>query len=117
MREEMEGYLEKAIERFHRAGLAVIVDLHNVDRAVELDSAWQDAFVRFWGDLSGRLKKYDPNLLIFEMLNEPVFSKRESEWDVFNARLAVAIRKSAPAHVSTRLVPPSASNHKISTFP
>lgn len=98
MREEMEGYLEKAIERFHRAGLAVIVDLHNVDRAVELDPAWQDAFVRFWTDLSGRLKKYDSNLLIFEMLNEPVFSKRESEWDVFNARLAAAIRKSAPAH-------------------
>ena len=53
--EDRAKYLEAAIERFHRAGLLVIVDIHNEDRAVELDPAWQDAFVRFWGLLAARL--------------------------------------------------------------
>ena len=47
--EERGKQLEAAIERFQRAGLLVMVDIHNEDRAAELDPAWQEAFVRFWG--------------------------------------------------------------------
>ncbi len=46
--EERGKQLEAAIERFHRAGLLVMVDIHNEDRAAELNPAWQEAFVRFW---------------------------------------------------------------------
>jgi aryl-phospho-beta-D-glucosidase BglC (GH1 family) len=90
--------LEAAIQRFHRAGLLVIVDIHNEDRAAELDPAWQEAFVRFWGSLAERLSHFDPEWTILEIINEPVFDHREEQWNALNARLAGAIRRSAPRH-------------------
>lgn len=98
IREETAGFVEAAVERFHRAGLLVLVDMHNEDRPSELNPAWQDAFVRFWSDLAARLKHFDPELTMFEIINEPVFGGREAEWNPFNNRLASAIRKSAPDH-------------------
>jgi aryl-phospho-beta-D-glucosidase BglC (GH1 family) len=98
IREERYRQLAAAIERFQKAGLLVMVDIHNEERAAELDPAWQDAFVKFWGALAARLSKYDPELTILEIINEPVFDKRQEEWNVLNGRLAEAIRKSAPRH-------------------
>ena len=90
--------LEAAIERFHRAGLAVVVDIHNEDRRDELDPKWQEAFVRFWGLLAERLSRFDPEMTILEIINEPVFDRHEEEWNTLNARLAAAIRHGAPRH-------------------
>jgi endoglucanase len=90
--------LEAAIQRFHRAGLLVVLDLHNEDRTAELNPAWQDAFVKFWTALATRLGRFDPDLLLFELINEPVFHQREEEWNALNARLAAAVRARAPAH-------------------
>lgn len=98
VREERAAWLEAALKRFHRAGLLVIVDIHNEDRVAELDPAWQEAFVKFWGALAARLASFDPDLTMFEIINEPVFDKREEEWNALNARLAGAIRRSAPRH-------------------
>jgi aryl-phospho-beta-D-glucosidase BglC (GH1 family) len=95
---ENAAFVDAAIERFHRAGLLVLIDLHNEDRACEVNSSWQDAFVRFWGDFASRLKHFDPDLTILEIINEPVFAGREGEWKTLNGRLASAIRKSAPEH-------------------
>lgn len=96
--EERGKYLEAAIERFHRAGLLVMVDLHNEEREAELDPAWQDAFMRFWGLLAKRLSRFDPDATIFEIINEPVFQHREEEWNTLNSRLASSIRQNAPSH-------------------
>ena len=98
VREDRARYLQAAIERFHRAGLLVMVEIHNEDRAVELDPAWQDAFVRFWGLLAARLSRFDPELTILEIINEPVFDRREEEWNTLNARLAAVIRQNTPQH-------------------
>jgi aryl-phospho-beta-D-glucosidase BglC (GH1 family) len=98
VREDRAKYLEAAIERFHHAGLLVMVDMHNEERAVELDPAWQNAFVRFWGLLAARLSRFDPELTILEIINEPVFDRREEEWNTLNARLAAVIRQNAPQH-------------------
>jgi endoglucanase len=96
--EERGKQLEAALARFQRAGLLVMVDIHNEERAAELDPAWQQAFVRFWSALAGRLSRFDPELTILEIINEPVFDRREEEWNTLNARLATAIRKNAPQH-------------------
>ncbi len=96
--EDRGKQLEAAIERFHRAGLLVMVDIHNEDRPSELSPAWQQAFIRFWSTLSARLSRFDPELTILEIINEPVFDHREDEWNTLNARLAAAIRKNAPQH-------------------
>jgi endoglucanase len=98
LREDRAPQLEAAIRRFQRAGLLVVLDIHNENRADELSPEWQDAFVKFWTALATRLSKLDPDLLILEIINEPVFDKRETEWNPLNARLAAAIRQSAPQH-------------------
>jgi len=90
--------LEAAVERFQKAGLLVIVDIHNEERAAELDPAWQESFVRFWGALAKRLSRFDPELTLLEIINEPVFDHREEEWNTFNGRLAAVIRQNAPRH-------------------
>jgi aryl-phospho-beta-D-glucosidase BglC (GH1 family) len=96
--EERGKQLEAAIERFHHAKLLVMVDIHNEDRIAELDPAWQEAFVRFWGSLATRLSRLDPELTMLEIINEPVFDRREEEWNILNARLAAVIRQNAPPH-------------------
>lgn len=98
IREDTAKYVEAAIQRFHGAGLLVMVDIHNEDRAAELNPAWQDAFVKFWSALAARLAKFDPELTMLEIVNEPVFDNREEEWNTLNGRLAAAIRKNAPQH-------------------
>lgn len=98
VKSERAGQLEAAVRRFHHAGLLVVVDIHNEDREAELNPVWQDAFVKFWSALATRLSKFDPDLTVLEIINEPVFQGRESEWDSLNARLAAAIRVSAPEH-------------------
>ena len=90
--------LEAAVDRFQTAGLLVIIDIHNEERAVELDPAWQEAFVRFWGTLAKRLSRFDPELTVLEIINEPVFDHREEEWNTLNGRLAKVIRQNAPRH-------------------
>ena len=72
--------------------------------ATELDPKWQEAFVRFWGLLAGRLSRFDPDLTILEIVNEPVFDRREEEWNTLNARLAAAIRQQRPGTRSSRRV-------------
>ena len=98
VRAERAPQLDAAIQRFHRAGLLVVVDIHNEDRPAELNPEWQAAFVKFWTALAARLNTFDPNLTILEIINEPVFDRREAEWNALHARLAAAIRRSAPQH-------------------
>ena len=54
--------------------------------------------MKFWTELASRLKHFDPDLTMFEIINEPVFKGREEEWNALNQRLAAAIRKAAPDH-------------------
>jgi hypothetical protein len=98
VREDRTKLLEAAIRRLQRAGLLVMVDIHNEDRAAELDPDWQNAFMKFWGALAGRFAAFDPELTMLEIINEPVFSGREPEWNTLNARLAAVIREKAPQH-------------------
>lgn len=98
VRQDRVEFLEAALHRFHRVGLLVMVDIHNEDRAAELNPDWQNAFVKFWSALAGRWAAFDPELTMLEFINEPVFDKREEEWNSLNARLAAAIREKAPKH-------------------
>ena len=98
LREDRVRLVEAAILRLQRAGLMVMVDIHNEDRASEADPEWQDRFVEFWKYLAGRLSDTDPEMTMLEIVNEPVFRGREDEWNPFNVRLAETIRHEAPDH-------------------
>jgi endoglucanase len=89
--------LESAIRRFNHQKLAVIVDMHNTDKQnSEGDPQWVAGYPTFWGTLAARLNHFDPGMVFFEILNEPVFQGRESDWFTLQDNCIATIRKSAP---------------------
>lgn len=91
--------LEEGIRRLHRHDLAVVLDPHNTVQArIENDAQWAGGFPEFWGALAGKLRHFSPDMLIFEVVNEPVFDRRKSDWFALQERIVAAIRKAAPRH-------------------
>ena len=89
---------EEAIRRLNRHDIAVVVDPHSTDKKWENDAGWQQGYVSFWGALAAKLRRHDPEMVFFEVINEPVFDRRESEWLALQERIVAAIRRSAPRH-------------------
>lgn len=95
----MMAHIDRAIERFHRADLAVVLDLHNENQErLENDPVWREGFVQFWGALAKHYSTVNPEMLILEIINEPVFTGREGEWHALQERIVEVIRKHAPRH-------------------
>ena len=87
-------------------GLAVIMDLHASDEykeALQFDGAAVENMAKTWGALAGVFSAMDPDLVYFEVLNEPVFDDGSggyafARWAAVLAELHAAIRAAAPDH-------------------
>ncbi len=91
--------LEKAIHRLNAGDLAVVLDPHNtVQPRIEENGEWSTGFPVFWGALAEKLRHINPEMLFFEVVNEPVFDRHEPEWIALQQKIVAAIRKSAPRH-------------------
>jgi endoglucanase len=91
--------IEEGIRRLNKHGLAVVLDPHNSDqKRIEGEGEWSAGFPRFWGALASRLKLVDPEMLFFEVVNEPVFDGNEAKWFALQERIVSAIRTAAPRH-------------------
>src|SRR5215471_15209797 len=94
------GYLDSAVKMILAHGLAVIIDMHPESdfkaRLVEHDD-FVEQFSDFWRALARHYSSYDPELVFFEVLNEPEFRDRY-RWAGVEAKLAAAIREGAPEH-------------------
>lgn len=77
--------------------LVVSVDIHDPDKRLWHDAAFQDKFVTFWGALARHLSARDPKHVLLEVLNEPVFDT-PAEWNALQGRALAAMRKGAPRH-------------------
>lgn len=87
-----------AVERFQKAGLAVMVEPHpqnlgNWDLQ-ELAQARQN-LLGFWRDLAPALAHLPPGLTFPEVVNEPTFAD-PAKWDQMQAELVGLIRRSLP---------------------
>src|SRR5262249_1450611 len=97
---EYLGYLDEAIRMILKHGLVVMIDVHpDSDFKARLanDDNFVPQFVDFWRGLAAHYAKFDPNLIFFEILNEPEFRDRY-RWQGIQSRLAAAIREVAPQH-------------------
>jgi len=96
---EYLGYLDEAVKNIIEQGLAVVLDIHAETQFKEkFDSDdFVQRFADFWRALARHFSKINPDLMFFEVLNEPDFPK-SYRWDGIQARLAAAIREGAPAH-------------------
>ena len=94
------GYLDGAVKMILDHGLAVILDMHPDSdfkaKLVQRDDEVEQ-FSDFWRALARHYSTYDPEMVYFEMLNEPEFRDRY-RWAGVQAKLAAAIRDGAPKH-------------------
>ncbi|HTW80514.1 MAG TPA: cellulase family glycosylhydrolase [Terracidiphilus sp.] len=92
--------LDKAVDEILAQGMAVIIDVHPEDsykQALRADNNAVDRFVTMWRKLAAHYAGRDPNLVFFEILNEPEVND-QYRWAGIQARAAAVIRSVAPHH-------------------
>jgi aryl-phospho-beta-D-glucosidase BglC (GH1 family) len=94
------SYLDAAVKMILDHGLAVIIDMHPESdfkqRLVQHDDAVEQ-FSDFWRAIARHYSSYDPEMVFFEVLNEPEF-RDGYRWAGVQAKLANSIREGAPQH-------------------
>jgi len=97
---EYLSQLDAAVKMILEHGLAVIIDMHPDSdfkvRLVEHDD-FVEQFSDFWRAIARHYSNLDPEMVYFEVLNEPEFRDRY-RWAGAQAKLALAIREGAPQH-------------------
>lgn len=92
--------LDKAVDTILASGMAVQIDIHPeppFKQAVKTTGDGVDRFVAVWRRLAAHYANRDPERVFFEVENEPeVYDPYR--WAGIQARVAAAIRESAPHH-------------------
>ena len=94
------GYLDSAVKMILDQRLAVILDMHpesDFKQKLVADDAFVEQFEDFWRAFARHYADTNPDLVFFEILNEPEFRDRY-RWEGVQSRLAMAIREGAPLH-------------------
>jgi len=97
---EFIGRLDRAVDAMLANGLAVQIDLHPEDsykQQLRTSDYQVDELTKLWRKLAAHYANRDPNLVFFEILNEPEVSD-PYRWMGIQERLAAAIRQAAPRH-------------------
>lgn len=97
---EYLAYLDAAVKMILAHGLAVDMDIQASDKfkqQLATDDTFAEEFTDFWRGLAAHFADSDPNLVFFEILNEPELRDRY-RWYGIEAEVANAIREAAPRH-------------------
>ena len=96
---EYLAYLDAAVKMILNQGLAVILDLHpESDFKARLnEDIFVPQFADFWQALAHHYRNWDPELVFFEILNEPEMVDRY-RWYGVQTKLVAAVREGAPEH-------------------
>ena len=92
--------LDHAVDTMLADGLAVIIDVHPSDdykQKMRTDDQAVERFTSTWRRLAAHYADRDPNMVFFEILNEPEINDAY-RWAGIQARVAAAIREKAPHH-------------------
>lgn len=90
--------LDVAVKMILDQGLAVVVDIHpdgEFKQRLATDNEFVEQFADYWRALAQHYSSWDPEMVFFEVLNEPE-ARDAYRWYGVQARLAVAIREGAP---------------------
>ncbi len=88
--------LAAAVARIERSGLGVMVGWHPQTWNLENSAAQQQQLQDLWGALAPLLRTLDPARTFPEVMNEPVFDKREPQWEALQAKVLARIRAALP---------------------
>jgi endoglucanase len=108
LRRDATDRLLDGLRTLRRHDLGALVDIHqatpdgmsnnNYSQGLE-NPAFVERYAAFWKALAGEAAKVlDPEWLIFQPMNEPVFDKDPAAWPPVQEKIVAAIRASAPAH-------------------
>jgi aryl-phospho-beta-D-glucosidase BglC (GH1 family) len=92
------GRLDHAVDQMLAKGMAVQIDVHpesDYKRRVSTTSEGVDRFVMLWRKLAAHYADRNPDLIFFEIMNEPE-EHDPLRWAGVQARAAAAIREVAP---------------------
>ena len=92
--------LDHAVDTMLGNGMAVIIDLHpgeDYKQRMRSDDQAVERFTMLWRRLAAHYADRDPNMVFFEILNEPEINDGY-RWAGIQARVAAAIREEAPHH-------------------
>lgn len=99
--------LMSGIKKIIEHGLAVNFDLHSISQTeggsnysgpLGKDPVFTENFFLFWEKLAEKLAVFDPNWLLIEPMNEPVFQGEEHLWPSIQKELISRIRGKLPNH-------------------
>lgn len=85
-----------AVCRLQRHGLAVVVDAHPTTWHLESDAADRDRLRAFWRTMGPALRRCDPQLMVPEILNEPVFPGNPAGWTALQHAILTDLRTALP---------------------
>jgi len=94
------SYLDSAVQMILDHRLAVILDVHpdsDFKERLSKDDSFVEQFADFWRAFAQHYSNLDPNLVFFEILNEPE-TRDPYRWYGIQARLVSAVREGAPNH-------------------
>ncbi|HEY1400129.1 MAG TPA: cellulase family glycosylhydrolase, partial [Terriglobales bacterium] len=97
---EYLGYLDTAVKMILDHGLVVVIDMHpesDFKQRLTKDDTFVEQFADFWRAVAQHYSPWDPDRVIFEILNEPEFTDRY-RWLGVQAKLAASIREGASRH-------------------
>ena len=97
---EYLGYLDAAVKMILDQGLAVILDMHpesDFKQKLVTDDSFVEQFEDFWRAFARHYSDTNPDVVFFEVLNEPEFRDRY-RWEGVQSRLAMSIREGALSH-------------------
>jgi aryl-phospho-beta-D-glucosidase BglC (GH1 family) len=98
MNDEFLGRLDKAVDSMLTDGLAVQIDIHPekpYKLGIRTSDSDVDRFVMLWRKLAAHYATRNPNMIFFEIMNEPGVPD-PNRWASIQARAAAAIREVAP---------------------
>ena len=98
LNDEFLSRLDRAVDTMIADGLAVTIDIHPSDEFKQQLRTSNDAVERFtmlWRRLAAHYANRNPNMIFFEILNEPEVND-PYRWAGIQAHLAAAIRAVAP---------------------
>jgi len=97
---EYLDFLDDAVKMILGAGLAVQIDMHpdsDFKERLGKENEFVERYADFWSTVAQHYAAWDPDRILFEILNEPEFSDAY-RWYGVEVKLAAAIRRAAPRH-------------------
>ena len=97
-RTQNQPLLDSAVRRLIGANLVVLYDLHdNGQLKLDQNGTNNNEFVNFWEETARHFKGQNEKMLVFELLNEPVFQKNANDWYALQEKTIEAVRAIDPS--------------------